>query len=102
MFLLRLHFRIIILGMSATTWSEQLAVFFLDNVATHEFIELPKRPLDQAQQARSPKLTTYRMYLLDEITTFRRGCNVVVDWINKAKQDTETYLAIMVTYRGLD
>ena len=36
--------------------------------------------------------------LLDEIATFRRGYNAVVDWNNKPKQDDETYLFTMVIY----
>ena len=34
----------------------------MDNFATYELIVLPKRPLDQAQQVRSPKLTMPRVY----------------------------------------
>ena len=39
-----------------------MAVDFLDNFATNELIVPPKRPLDQAQQVRLPKLTMPRVY----------------------------------------
>ena len=62
--------------------SVELAADFLRNFATFEVIVLSKWPFDQAQQI-SIATAGSVLHLLDEITTFRRGWNAVVDWNNK-------------------